>query len=304
MSASPEPPRVYHFGVPRHHISILIVNWNTRELIVECLDSLPAAATDVSYQVIVVDNASSDGSQTVLAERADIQLIQNAENVGFAAAVNQAYRKSSGDLIFLLNSDVGLTPGSLATLAQFLTAHRDAMGVAPLYVNPDGTPQPFHFRIPTFKMTSPTEARSSAGSFRAAPGCSVSTRCSTTTSRPLPRPPAVCELSLLRRSCLPTDHVLDERYPIFFNDVQLARSLASQGFILWVTPDAVVVHEAHASTRKLASGPRRRQYIASVVRMLGETEPSAKVWLYRVVVYAQNVVLSVFRPEHALPAPS
>lgn len=279
----------------------MIVNWNTRDLVLECLDSLPAASEEVSYEVIVVDNASCDGSSAALAERADVRLLQNAENLGFAAAVNQAYRESSGDLIFLLNSDVGLTPGSLTTLTRFLSEHREAMGVAPLYVNPDGTPQPFHFRLPTFTMTL---ANGSSTVRRLLPGSERRLRKykmlddDFSRPRPVPQPSASC--LLLRRSCLPADHILDERYPIFFNDVQLARSLADQGFILWVTPDAIVVHEAHASTQKLASGSRKRQYLASVVRMLSETEPLAKVWLYRSVVYGQNAVLSLTHPERAL----
>ncbi len=68
-------------------------------------------------------------------------------------------------------------------------------------------------------------------------------------ARPVPQPSASC--LLLRRSFLPDDHIFDERYPIFFNDVQLARSFADRGLTLWVTPDAAVVHEAHASTRML-----------------------------------------------------
>ena len=86
----------------------------------------------------------------------------------------------------------------------------------------------------------------------AATGAFGATRCSTTTSR---RP----ERSRSRRraaSCcdaraLPADHLLDERFPIFFNDVQFARRLANEGKSLWVLPEAVVVHEAHATTKKL-----------------------------------------------------
>ena len=82
-----------------------------------------------------------------------------------------------------------------------------------------------------------------------------------------PQPSASC--LLLRRSLLPSDRIFDERYPIFFNDVQLARWLARSRYVLWVTPSAQVVHAAHASTRMLGR-TGKRQYLGSLVRMLME----------------------------------
>jgi GT2 family glycosyltransferase len=104
-------------------------------------------------------------------------------------------------------------------------------------------------------------------------------------ARPVPQPSASC--LLLRRSFLPEGHIFDESYPIFFNDVQLARSFADQGLTLWVTPEAAVVHEGHASTRMM--GPGNRHYLGSIIRMLRETEPPAKVWVYRIVVFLGHI---------------
>jgi GT2 family glycosyltransferase len=115
--------------------------------------------------------------------------------------------------------------------------------------------------------------------------------------RPVPQPSASC--LLVRRSCLPEDRVFDERYPIFFNDVQLARSLSAQGRTLWVIPSARVVHDAHSSTRMLGR-TGKRQYLASVIQMLAETEPASKVWLYRVVVFVQNISIRLLRRPDAL----
>jgi GT2 family glycosyltransferase len=115
--------------------------------------------------------------------------------------------------------------------------------------------------------------------------------------RPVPQPSASC--LLLRRSCLPSGHVFDELYPIFMNDVDLARSLGAEGRELWVTPEAVVVHEGHASTTKLG-GQLKRQYIASVVRMLKKTQPWPKVFFYRALVLIQGLVLLCLRRPDAL----
>ena len=90
--------------------------------------------------------------------------------------------------------------------------------------------------------------------------------------RPVPQPSASC--LLLRRSFLPDDRIFDERYPIFFNDVQLARSFADRGLTLWVTPSARVVHARIRPFGCSATG--KQQYLGSVIRMLIETESAAK----------------------------
>ena len=282
-------------------VSVLIVNWNTKELILQCLDALPQAAKGISYEVIVVDNGSVDGSAAALAERSDITLLGNSDNTGFAAAVNEAYRNSRGELVLLLNSDVELTPDALGTLVGFLRSHPDVAGVGPLYVNPDGSPQPFHFRLPTFA----TMLVNGSSLFRLLlPGSERLLRDyrmldeDFSVPRPVPQPSASC--LLLRRSALPTDHIFDERYPIFFNDVQFARWLHARGGSMWVTPEATVVHEAHSSGRKLGSSAGRRVYLGSLIRMLEETEPAPRVWFYRVVVLVQNVYLSLARQPHAV----
>jgi GT2 family glycosyltransferase len=78
-------------------LSVVIVNWNTRELLAQCLDSLYASLILKDYEVIVVDNASIDGSSPMVHERfPQVQLIENVENVGFARANNQAIRVSAG----------------------------------------------------------------------------------------------------------------------------------------------------------------------------------------------------------------
>jgi GT2 family glycosyltransferase len=273
-------------------VSILIVNWNTRNAVERCLDALPESIDgQLNYEVIVVDNGSVDGSAEALRERTDITLVGNTENRGFAAGVNQAYARSSGEFVLLLNSDVDLTVGSLTALTQFLVDRPRVAGVGPLYRNPDGSAQPFHFRLPTFPALL---ANGSSLVRRFMPGSTQILRdyrmLDEDFSVPLrvPQPSASC--LLLRRGCLPQDGVLDERYPIFFNDVMLARRMFERGLELWVTPDSIVVHEAHSSARQLG-GSLRRQYVASIVRMLEETESPVKVWAYRALVFSQNLVL-------------
>lgn len=280
-------------------VSVLIVSWNTRDMTRACLDAVPAAAAGVPFETIVVDNDSVDGSAGMLGQREDITFVANPENRGFAAGVNQAYRRSRGELVLLLNSDVTFEAGQLAELVAFLDAMQEAAGVAPLYRNPDGSAQSFHFGLPTYAQVLATGSallRRVPSLGRAAERHAVDAG-PIDAPLPVPQPSASC--LLLRRACLPEDHVLDERYPIFFNDVQLARALLRRGHRLWLTPDVAVTHVGHASTRQ--GGGLKRQYIGSCVRMLRDTEPAHRVLAYQAVVLAQGALVRALRRPGALP---
>ena len=119
-------------------------------------------------------------------------------------------------------------------------------------------------------------------------------------SRPrvVPQPAASC--LLLNRSHLPAGHLMDERFPIYFNDVQLARSLATEGHLLWMTPEAVVVHERGASTRLLGTA-HSRQYIGSLILYLSATEPTYKLVILRTIVLLEYFARAVMRHHGAMP---
>lgn len=280
-------------------VSILLLSWNTRELTLACLEALPASADDVvSYEVIVVDNGSQDGSAEALAERSDIRLIANSRNRGYAAGVNQAYAYAEGELVLLLNSDLRLAPGALATLVRFLRQNPEAAGVAPLYVNPDGSRQAHYYRLPTFGV-----ALALATNLRRLPPFARRLRAYRMVDEDLSRPRVVSQPSasclLLRRSRLPIGQLLDESYPIFFNDVLLARSLAARGEELWVAPDAVAVHELGASTGLLGHS-LARQHLGSLARYVAATEPPPRVLLFRALVFIEWLARRFLRRAQAL----
>src|SRR5687767_5972648 len=94
-------------------LSIIIVNYNTRDLLVHCLRSVFVTLDGMSAEVWVVDNASTDGSSEMVASSfPKVRLICNAQNVGFASANNQALCQTEGRFLFLLNSDAALLPNS------------------------------------------------------------------------------------------------------------------------------------------------------------------------------------------------
>jgi GT2 family glycosyltransferase len=131
-------------------VSLCLVSWNCRDDLLACLESIPAAAADLAVQVILVDNASSDGTVEAVEERfPHVQLIPNPANRGFAAGTNQALAEASGEYLLLLNPDTVLPPGALVGLAAFADAHPEAGVVAPKLLNPDGSLQQSCRRFPT-----------------------------------------------------------------------------------------------------------------------------------------------------------
>lgn len=131
-------------------VSIVIVNWNTRDILCNCLRSIEAEAGPVDYEIIVIDNASTDGSvEMVHREFPQVRLIENTENRGFAAANNQGIAVAQGRYLLLLNSDTLVLDGALAKTVAFADTCPDAAVVGCRVLNPDRTLQPTCFMYPS-----------------------------------------------------------------------------------------------------------------------------------------------------------
>jgi GT2 family glycosyltransferase len=131
----------------RPALAIVIVSWNTRELLRRCLESLQPYAAGQDTEVWVVDNGSEDGSDNMVsAEFPDVHLVINTENLGFAAANNQAIHKTRAEHVLLLNPDTEVLPGALD--AALAVASERGTPVAMRLLNPDGTLQHSCFRFP------------------------------------------------------------------------------------------------------------------------------------------------------------
>lgn len=135
---------------PSPDISIVIVNYNTKDYTAQCLDSLYANPPHSSFEVIVVDNASADGSADWLeATYPQVRLVRSPRNVGIAGGNNLGIRAGSGTYVLLLNNDTIVEPGSIDELTRFLYLHPEAGGVAGQLLNPDGTFQSGYAAFPS-----------------------------------------------------------------------------------------------------------------------------------------------------------
>src|SRR5580698_6677035 len=131
-------------------ISVVIVGWNAKHYLELCLESLVAAPPRRSMEILVVDNASSDGTSEMIEARfPDVKLIRSNENLGFAKGNNVAIRQCRGRYIALVNPDVIVLPGCLDALADFLDQNPKVGDVGPRVLNPDGTLQSSCRQFPT-----------------------------------------------------------------------------------------------------------------------------------------------------------
>lgn len=131
-------------------VSVIIVNWNAGSHLINCLQSLKEHFPKISHEILLVDNASSDGSvQAVREHYPHVQVIENRVNAGFARANNQAMKLARGEYFLLLNPDCRLLPGGVPALVGLMRKHPQVGMCAPQLLKDDGTPWRFYGNLPT-----------------------------------------------------------------------------------------------------------------------------------------------------------
>ena len=246
-------------------LSVLIVNWNTRDLLRACLASLRGNLGALEHEVIVVDCASGDdSSEMVRAEFPEVTLVASEENLGFARGNNLALEHARGEWVWLLNPDTEVFEGAAERLLSFLESRPQVGGVASALIDArDGSLQKSCRTFPT-PAALWCEATGLARLFPRSKrfGFYKMGHFSLRTARRVEQPMA--SSFLLRRAALESIGALfDERFPIFFNDVDLCWRLIEGGWEIWYEPAARVRHWGGAST-----GQRRAAMIAESHRAL------------------------------------
>jgi O-antigen biosynthesis protein len=123
-------------------LSVIIVSWNVRDLLRQCIDSVRCTESGVSMEVFVIDNASSDGSvEMIRSHYKDVNLIASDSNLGFATANNIGLRHAHGRYVLFLNPDTVIREGALIRMTNFLDRNPNVAIVGPRLVNPDGSVQ-------------------------------------------------------------------------------------------------------------------------------------------------------------------
>ena len=218
-------------------ISIIIVNRNTRDLLQNCLQSISKTVHNISYEIIVVDNASQDGSDTMLKEKyPQVKVIQNTENRGFGAANNQAMRIMNGRYALLLNSDTVLTENAVHELYAFMENHPEAAMSCGQLLNADGSKQNSIASFPTF-ITLLTNMPMLEYLF---PKRYPSKRYNY--EKPIEVDSGIGACLLVRKKAIDDVGMFDERYFFFFEETDWAYQMKSAGWKIFYVPTAFVYH--------------------------------------------------------------
>ena len=235
-------------------ISILIVNWNTRDLLRACLESLRSLTIqNVNHEIIVVDCASSDESAAMVArEFPNVNLIASDENLGFAAGNNRAYEVSTGEWIWLLNPDTEILDNAAQALLERLQSSTDIGGVASALV--DARDEHIQRSCRTFPAPAAlwAQALGLAALFPRSRrfGFYKMGYWNYRDARPVEQPMA-SSLMLRRAAIEDAGGLFDEQFPIFFNDVDLCLRLWQSNWQIWFEPRSRVRHWGGASTSQL-----------------------------------------------------
>ncbi len=234
-------------------LSVCIVNWNTRDLLLAALRSIVENPPDFAFEVIVVDNASVDGSAAAVAENfPEVVLIANPDNAGYARGNNLALERANGAYKLLLNPDVLIPPGTLAAAVAFMEAHADAGALGVRQVYPDGRLQPSVRGFPTplavlWELLGLSRLFPKSEFF----GAYRMTWFDYAQAREVDQPMGT--FLLIRARVLEEVGLLDEAFPIFFNEVDWCLRCKRAGWKIYFTPDAQITHYGGASTAQVGA---------------------------------------------------
>jgi len=272
-------------------LSIITVNTNDKEKILEQIKSVLAAAEDVVFEQIISDNGSTDGSaEEIRALYPEIKIVENGGNIGFGAANNSAFRVSTGKFLLFLNPDMHLTPGSLRKFLDWANQHRDVGIASPKLLTEFGEPnenaKPRRFpkladqiaillKLPHlfphvldnylykgFDFEKEQEVDSVRGSFM-----------------------------LTRREFLETlGWAFDPRYFIWFEDVDICREAWRNGYKVVYTPVISCVDYVGQNFKRLPSLRKQRWFTASMVKYFRKWHPA---WQWMIVAALRPVAIAL-----------
>lgn len=227
-------------------ISVIIVNWNTKDLLAAAIQSVIDTAGKLAVEIIVVDNGSTDGSQAMLRNRYPLaRLIQNTQNVGFARANNQGASQAHGEYLLLLNSDAALYRGALQSLLEVMRAHPKAALVGAHLRNADGSFQASHTPFPNLWQ----EFLILSGLGRAFYGAQYPSRGPEENVGPQKVDYVEGACMLIRADAYQDVGGLDEGYFMYAEEVDLCYTLQQRGWEVWYQPKARVLHHGGGSSR-------------------------------------------------------
>jgi GT2 family glycosyltransferase len=267
-------------------VSVIVVNWNTRQLLRDCIESILAHPDGYAVEIVVVDNHSTDGSVEMVREQYPaVHLIANAENTGFARANNQGVRAASGRYVLLLNSDAMLTAGALRSLMTLAESNARIGMVGARLVNADGSFQASFTRIPTLRQ----ELLILSGIGRLLYGRYYPSHGPEEGAGPQPAGYVEGACMLAPRSAYLEVGGLDEGYFMYAEDVDLCYALQRAGWQVWYQPAAQVIHLGSASSKNRRP-QREADLYRSRVRFFRKNYGNTSAGLLKAIIFFFTII--------------
>lgn len=234
-------------------LSIIITSWNTKNLLRECLRSIYSFPPKESFEVIVVDNNSVDGSAVmVTTEFPQIKLIRSVINTGYAGGNNLGFRNSSGECILLLGSDTEVHSGTVDTMLNYLEKNVSIGAVSCKILTPSGTIQRSCKRFPTV-----WNAIAMYCSLHFLNKKYLMSDFDHLSEREIDQPDATC---IMMRKTIIGELIFDERFTILYNDVDLCQRIKKNGSPIVFLPNASILHHGSQSTKQAPALLRLTMY--------------------------------------------
>lgn len=256
-------------------LSIIVVNWNTKDVIRRCLSSIRKNSLMHSHEVIVVDNASVDGSADMIAsEFPEVTLIRSQTNLGYAAGNNLAFSQASGEWLLTLNPDTEFVDGSLDVAVDCLASMSDYGVLGAKQILPDGSVQRSVRGFPTYLGV--------LGEIEIFRKLFNSYRLDDFDYEEMQEAPQPMGTFLLFRRQALTEigdpkKPFDEGFPIFFNEVDLLYRLRQAGWKCIYNPKVRIWHVGGESTKQVRSSMIWETY-RSLVRYMRKHHSTFVYW--------------------------
>jgi GT2 family glycosyltransferase len=237
--------------VPHKQLSIVIVNYNVKNLLKKCLKSIFKYEKEIEFEVIVIDNNSNDHSQSMLKrDFPQVKLIENKRNLGFSKACNQGIKESRGRYILLLNPDTELTPGGFKKMIEFMDSRPEVGICGPKMMDQQGNLQ---FSCRSFPSYLTAISSSQSILHKIFPENFLSQKYLLKEKNHS----QIMEVDWVSGSCLLTKRemlekigLLDERFYMYVEDVDLCYRAKKSGFSVFYFPQVLVIHHIGKSTQK------------------------------------------------------
>jgi len=241
-------------------LTTVICNYNTRDVLARALDSLLATAGDLAHEIIVVDNASRDGSAAMVRERFPaVRVIEAGTNLWFSGGNNLGLRVAQGEYTLILNPDTVMQPGTLQTLATYLDTHPEVGAVTARMTFADGTVQRNGSRLAGYVdfLLSYTFVGLLFPRWRKRRWCRMwYADWDRGSTRAVEVAPGSCIMA--RRALLEQVGYFDERLKLFFTDDDLCRKILGTGAEIHYVAETTLIHDEHASLDQV---PRLRRRV-------------------------------------------